>query len=64
MIFEDDTPITSIELLRPNIITKGADWSVEQVVGRELVDQVVLLPYLEGKSTTNLINKIEAKNER
>ena len=64
VIFEDDTPITSIELLRPNIITKGADWSVEQVVGRELVDQVVLLPYLDGKSTTNLINKIEAKNER
>ena len=63
VIFEDDTPITSIELLRPNIITKGADWSVEQVVGRDLVDQVFLLPYLEGKSTTKLINQIGSNND-
>lgn len=62
-IFEDDTPITSIELLRPNIITKGEDWSVDQVAGRELVDEVCLLPYLEGKSTTNLIKEIGSNIE-
>lgn len=63
VIFDEDTPINCIELLKPNIITKGGDWEESEVIGREIVDQVVLLPYSEGKSTTNIIKNIRTDND-
>ena len=63
VIFDEDTPLNCIELLKPNIITKGGDWEESKVIGREIVDQVVLLPYSEGKSTTNIIKNIRTDND-
>ncbi len=61
-IFEEDTPYETIKLIQPNILVKGADWKVEDVVGRDIVEgrggKVVTIEYLEGRSTTNVIKKI------
>jgi D-beta-D-heptose 7-phosphate kinase/D-beta-D-heptose 1-phosphate adenosyltransferase len=57
-VFEDDTPIKVIEAVRPHVLAKGADYRVDQVVGRELVEgqggQVALIPLVPGQSTTRL----------
>lgn len=61
-IFEEDTPLEVLQAVRPDILVKGQDYRVEQVVGRELVESaggsVILVPLLPGKSTTALIDRI------
>jgi D-beta-D-heptose 7-phosphate kinase/D-beta-D-heptose 1-phosphate adenosyltransferase len=60
--FEEQTPLELIALLRPHILVKGGDWTKERIVGRELVEglggEVVVLPFVEGNSTSNLIETI------
>ena len=56
--FEEDTPYELIALLRPNILVKGGDWRAEEVVGRELVEEIRIIPYLEGVSTSGIIQRI------
>lgn len=56
--FEEDTPYDLIKSLRPHVLVKGGDWRPEEVVGRDLVEEVRIVPYLEGFSTTGLIEKI------
>jgi len=57
-VFEEDTPYEVISLLRPHVLVKGKDYRLEEVVGRELVEQVVLVPLKEGYSTTRLMERI------
>ena len=61
-IFDEDTPLELLELLRPDILVKGGDYIPERVVGRELVEsyggRVELIPFVDGKSTTGIIEKI------
>ena len=63
-IFNEDTPLELIRLLRPQVLVKGGDWSLEAVVGREIVEaeggRVVLIPYQVGFSTTDIIDRILA----
>ncbi|MBI4823296.1 MAG: D-glycero-beta-D-manno-heptose 1-phosphate adenylyltransferase [Nitrospirae bacterium] len=59
-VFEEDTPYELIKLLRPDVLVKGGDWKKEEVVGSDLVSQTVSLPYIEGASTTGIIEKIQA----
>ena len=61
IIFDEDSPYELIGRLRPNIITKGGDYSIDKIRSRSLVEEVVIIPYKEGYSTTNIINRI--KNE-
>jgi D-beta-D-heptose 7-phosphate kinase/D-beta-D-heptose 1-phosphate adenosyltransferase len=56
--FNQDTPQELIKLLEPDILVKGGDYTHDTVVGREYAKQVVILPLVEGNSTTNIINKI------
>jgi D-beta-D-heptose 7-phosphate kinase/D-beta-D-heptose 1-phosphate adenosyltransferase len=60
--FEDDTPIKLIEGLRPDVLIKGADYTVETVVGSDLVlaygGEVRLAPLVEGYSTTKAIARM------
>ncbi|HPS55583.1 MAG TPA: bifunctional heptose 7-phosphate kinase/heptose 1-phosphate adenyltransferase [Sedimentisphaerales bacterium] len=62
-IFEEETPIKLIEAIVPDILIKGAHWS-HNVVGQEFVEanggKVVLMPIVEGKSSTSTIEKIKA----
>jgi len=63
-VFNQDTPQKIISLLRPDVLVKGGDWPADQIVGRREVEEaggrVVLIPYLEGFSTTNLLQKISS----
>lgn len=62
VIFEEDTPLEIISLIVPDILVKGGDYKKEDVVGKDIVEsnggQVVIIPFVDGKSTTNIINKI------
>ncbi len=60
-LFEEDTPLELIKLVRPDVLIKGADYKVENVVGREFAKKVALYPILEGRSTTNTIKKASIK---
>ncbi len=57
-IFQEDTPYEVISLLRPHVLVKGSDYRLEEVVGRDLVERVVLVPLKEGYSTTRLIERM------
>jgi D-beta-D-heptose 7-phosphate kinase/D-beta-D-heptose 1-phosphate adenosyltransferase len=57
IIFEEDTPYDLIKKLAPDIITKGGDYAVEEVVGHNLA-RTVIIPFVEGYSTTSIIKKI------
>lgn len=57
-IFEEDTPYELIRFLRPDILVKGGDWKKEDIVGSELVKETYNLPYVEGISTTEIIERI------
>lgn len=63
IIFDEDTPKNLIENIKPDIITKGGDYKPEEVVGKETVEKyggkVVICPYIQSKSTTEIINKIK-----
>jgi D-beta-D-heptose 7-phosphate kinase/D-beta-D-heptose 1-phosphate adenosyltransferase len=62
-IFEELTPLELINYLKPDILIKGGDWPEEKVVGREEVKKwggrVAIIPEVEGKSTTNIVEKIK-----
>lgn len=64
VLFDDETPLQLLDLLKPDILMKGADYTKEQVVGWELVEsyggRVVLLPLKEGYSTTGIIKRLSA----
>lgn len=62
-IFEEDTPLELIKLIRPKILVKGGDWKIDQIVGgREVISwggEVLSLNFVDGYSTTSVINKIQ-----
>ena len=58
VLFDEDTPFQLLETIRPNILVKGGDYKVDEVIGREFVDSVQILSFKEGYSTTNVVNKI------
>ncbi len=58
VVFEDDTPLSLIELVHPDILVKGGDYKIEDIVGREFAKQTVTIPIVEGYSTTKTIEKI------
>lgn len=62
--FDDDTPLRLILAIHPDVLAKGGDWPVENIVGsREVLGwggQVHSIPFLHERSTTALLNKIRA----
>lgn len=62
VIFDEDTPLELIAQLRPDILVKGGDYLVAEVVGKEIVEgyggRVEMISFVDGKSTTNIIDKI------
>ena len=57
--FEEETPYEVIKFLKPDILVKGGDYRVEDVIGREFVREVKIVPYLKGYSTTKIIERIK-----
>lgn len=64
VLFEEDTPMELIRGIRPNVLVKGGDYTVETVVGHEEVvasgGRVEIVPTVEGFSTTNIVKKLTA----
>lgn len=62
VVFPEDTPVNLIKAIRPNVIVKGADYTVDAVVGGDLVEswggQIVLAALVEGHGTTETINRL------
>ena len=61
-IFDEDSPLKVIQYLVPDVLVKGGDWSEETIIGADVVQkaggQVKPIPYINGFSTTDIINKI------
>jgi D-beta-D-heptose 7-phosphate kinase / D-beta-D-heptose 1-phosphate adenosyltransferase len=61
VVFDEDTPAETVAALKPDLLVKGADWTMDQVVGAETVraagGRVLLAPLVEGHSTTSLIRR-------
>ncbi len=64
-IFSEETPLNLISKIKPNIHVKGGDYNKEKLPEYQLVKsfggEVIILPFVEGKSTTKLIEKINSK---
>ncbi len=62
ILFDEETPLELITFLKPNVLVKGNDWKVEDIVGYDFIisngGAVLNIPLLEGFSTTKLIEKI------
>ena len=62
VVFEEDTPLRLIEAIKPSVLVKGGDYTLDGVVGRDVVEayggRVELVSFVDGKSTTNIIEKI------
>ena len=61
--FSEDTPIELIRTIVPDILVKGADYKDKEVIGEEIAKELVLIDFEEGKSTSNIITKIQ-ENDR
>jgi D-beta-D-heptose 7-phosphate kinase/D-beta-D-heptose 1-phosphate adenosyltransferase len=57
-VFGEDTPAEIIKELGPDILVKGGDYKIDEIVGRQYVKKVVRVPLLKGHSTSGLIKKI------
>ena len=64
VLFSEDTPLELIQIIRPHVLVKGGDWQPSQIVGSDIVLEdggtVKSLAFVEGHSTTSLIEKIQS----
>lgn len=62
VIFDEDTPKELIDYIIPNVLVKGGDYKIEDIVGRECVERnggaVKTIPFIDGKSTTDIIDRV------
>jgi D-beta-D-heptose 7-phosphate kinase/D-beta-D-heptose 1-phosphate adenosyltransferase len=67
-LFDEIDPLKLITSLHPHILVKGGDWTKEQTVGKEVVErsggEVVIIPFVKGASTSNLIKTILGQYEK
>ena len=63
MIFEEDTPLELIKIVKPDILVKGGDYKIENVIGREYAKETVLIDFVDGYSTTKTIKNINKIND-
>jgi rfaE bifunctional protein nucleotidyltransferase chain/domain len=60
-VFNERTPAELVKALRPDILVKGGDYKIEEIVGREHVKKVVRVPLVKGQSTSELIRLIASR---
>lgn len=67
LIFEELDPERVIRALEPDVLVKGGDWPVDQVIGREIVEsrggKIHTVPYVEGASSSELLRRIRKGKE-
>jgi len=66
-VFSEPDPHKVISALQPDVLVKGGDWPIEKIIGRDVVEarggKVVNVPFVEGQSTTGIIEKILKSNK-
>ena len=67
LLFDEETPLSVIRRIRPDVLVKGGDWELSQIVGREEVEaaggRVVAIPFEEGHSTSEIIERVRNASE-
>jgi rfaE bifunctional protein nucleotidyltransferase chain/domain len=62
VLFEENTPLKAIKMIRPDVLVKGSDWNKNKIVGADIVSgyggKVITIKLAKGRSTTKLIEKI------
>lgn len=64
IIFEEDTPYELVKLIAPSILVKGADYRDKEVVGSEFAKEVKLIEFVQGRSSTSIIEKIRSNHNK
>ena len=59
VIFEEETPYELIKLIQPHTLVKGGDYEGKDVVGQDIVNELKLVQFVDGKSTTKIIQRIQ-----
>ena len=63
ILFDELTPYNLIDLLKPDVLVKGSDYKIEEIVGYDIIKKqggrVITIPFVEGFSTSSLIEKIK-----
>ena len=63
VLFSEETPLNLISNLNPDVLAKGGDYKINTIVGHEIISQnggeVILVPFIEGFSSSNIVNKIK-----
>jgi len=62
-IFDEDTPLELIQKIKPDVLVKGGDYTIDKIAGADFVQayggSVAIIPLLEGYSTTDIVNKLK-----
>jgi D-beta-D-heptose 7-phosphate kinase/D-beta-D-heptose 1-phosphate adenosyltransferase len=63
VLFDEETPLELIKVVKPNVLVKGADYEIEQIVGakevKEYGGEVKTIAFLEGYSTSNIVKRLK-----
>ena len=59
VLFDEETPYELIKLIQPDVLVKGGDWKKGEIVGSDIARETYSLPYVEGVSTTGIIDRIK-----
>jgi len=59
VVFDEETPLKLIELIKPDVLVKGGDYEDKQIVGEEIAKELIIIPFIKGKSTTSIIERIK-----
>ena len=67
-VFDDVSPLETIVAVAPDVLVKGGDWDLDEIIGRAEVEasggRVLSLPFVDGCSTTDIINRIVCRNSQ
>ncbi len=63
VVFDDDTPYDLIKAIKPHVLVKGGDYEGKDVVGQDIADELKLVQFVDGKSTTKTIEKIQQQGQ-
>ncbi|MCD6441397.1 MAG: D-glycero-beta-D-manno-heptose 1-phosphate adenylyltransferase [Candidatus Marinimicrobia bacterium] len=64
VLFDEETPFEILSQIKPNILVKGGDYKFDEIVGRDIVDEVKIIPFVKGKSSTSIIDKILGRQQQ
>ncbi len=62
IIFDEDTPSKLLEKIKPNILVKGGDYTLDKIIGKEFVEEVKIFNTIENYSSTNIISSINSRS--